>query len=61
MNAHKLQRCHELVTKCFQADTQSERNCEIPGGRSLYSDDRDDRRIFFLGGGCNRRFSIFRG
>ena len=27
-----------------------------PGGYSLYSDDRDDRRIFR---GCNRRFSIF--
>ena len=26
------------------------------GGYSLYSDDRDDRRIFR---GCNRRFSIF--
>ena len=26
------------------------------GGYSLYSDDRDDRRIFW---GCNRRFSIF--
>ena len=28
------------------------------GGYSLYSDDRDDRRVL---GGCNRRFGIFRG
>ena len=27
-----------------------------PGGYSLYSDDRDDRRIF---GDCNRQFGIF--
>ena len=36
----------------------TESACPGGGGGSLYSDDRDDRRILR---GCNRRFSIFRG